>query len=101
MLHVFPVTGPSLSPLFNQGDYVIVLRIPRLMDRYRPGDVVVFRHPVFGVMIKIVDQLLAGGEELLVTGANPDSLDSRALGPIPRAAVVGKVIAHFRKPSSS
>ena len=91
MIQLLKVTGESLSPFFVHGDYVLVTGLPRVLRRLKPGDVVVFRHPAYGVMIKQVDHLSEDGEELFVLGSHPDSNDSRSFGLIPRGWVFGKV----------
>ena len=63
----------------------------------RPGDVVVFRHPTLGRLIKLVERVEADGGLVYVTGLDPHSRDSRVFGPLPRALLLGKVIGHIRK----
>jgi len=75
-----------------QGDYVLVTKIPKILRRIKPGDVVVFRHPAYGVMIKRLERLSGDGAELFVMGNHPDSNDSRSFGAVPRRWLVGKVI---------
>ena len=92
MFQILKVTGESLSPFFVQGDYVLVVKIPFVLRRLKPGDVVVFRHPAHGVMIKRLEWFSADGKELFVLGSHPDSNDSRSFGPVPRHWLIGKVI---------
>ena len=77
MFQILKVTGESLSPFFVQGDYVLVIKIPFVLRRLKPGDVIVFRHPAYGVMIKRLERFFDDGEELFVLGSHPDSNDSR------------------------
>lgn len=98
MLQILKVTGESLSPFFLQGDYVLVLKHPRFLRRLRPGDVVVFRHPAYGVMIKRLERLSEDGAELFVLGSHPESNDSRSFGMVPRHWVIGKVIWRIARP---
>ena len=74
---------------------MIVSKIPILLRGIRPGDVVLFRHPTKGELIKIVDHLEDSGRLLFVTGLTADSFDSRQFGPIPRSTVLGKAIFHI------
>ena len=99
MLKVLKVTGDSLSPFFLEGDFVVVSKIPFFLRQPRSGDVVVFRHPAYGTMIKRVERLSPGGEEVYVVGEHPLSTDSRQFGPLPRSALRGLVIWHIRKPA--
>lgn len=98
MIRFLKVTGESLSPFLLDGDYVITLRLPNPLVKLKRGDWVVFRHPVHGVMIKKLEQLLQGGEELFVIGFHTESTDSRVFGPIPKRWATGKVIARIKKP---
>jgi nickel-type superoxide dismutase maturation protease len=93
------VTGESLSPFFEQGDYVLVAKIPFILRRIKPGDVIVFRHPAYGVMIKRLERFSEDGEELFVLGSHPESNDSRNFGLIPRRWVEGQVIWRIARPS--
>ena len=84
-----------------QGDYVLVVKIPFVLRRLKPGDVIVFRHPAYGVMIKCLERFSDDGEELFVLGSRPDSNDSRSFGYIPRRWVEGRVIWRIARPSLS
>jgi signal peptidase I len=98
MLRLLKVTGNSLSPRFQEGDFVIVSKIPFFFAPARPGDVVAFRQPGYGTLIKLVEGVDADRGELTVTGTQPGSVDSRVFGPVPKKALVGKVIWHVSKP---
>lgn len=100
MLKFVKVTGESLSPFFESGDYVLVLGRRWWRRALRPGDVVVFHHPYYGRMIKRVEQ--ACGGELFVVGSHPESTDSRAFGAIPEAWASGRVLWRLarRRPGS-
>ena len=92
MFQLLKVTGESLSPFFVQGDYVLVSRLHLTLRHLKPGDVVVFRHPAYGILIKLLEYLSEDGEELFVIGSHPESNDSRRFGLIPRRWVFGKVV---------
>ena len=98
MLRLIKVRGESLSPEYQEGDYVLASRLPLLLGRLRPGDAVVFQQPGYGLLIKKVAAISPDGARLEVLGAHPESVDSRRFGPIEQRAVGGKVIAHIRKP---
>lgn len=99
MFRLLKVTGDSLSPLYNEGDFVVITTLPFLSRRIRPGDIIVFQHGLYGTLIKIVDRISPEGDEVYVIGASENSLDSRRLGPISRQAIKGKVIWHIVKPT--
>jgi hypothetical protein len=98
MLRLLKVTGNSLYPEYEQGDFVVVSKIPFFFAPARPGDVVAFRQPGYGLLIKLVESVDAARGELTVAGTQPDSVDSRLFGPVPKKALVGKVIWHVSKP---
>ncbi len=98
MLRLLKVSENSLSPVYQEGDYVVISTIPLLFGAPRRGDVVVFRHALYGTLIKMVEAVAPGGEELSVVGTHADSVDSRRFGPISRKDVLGKVIWHIKGP---
>jgi signal peptidase I len=98
MLRLLKVSGNSLSPRFEQGDFVIVSKIPFLFMRAKPGDVVAFHQPGYGTLLKLVESVDISRGQINVTGTQPESVDSRVFGPVSTKAVVGKVIWHVKKP---
>ena len=99
MLQLLKVTGESLSPLYKEGDFVVITTLPFFLRRLRQGNIIVFQHGLYGTLIKIVERVLLDEEAVYVIGANEDSLDSRRLGPISRAAIKGRVLWHIAKPT--
>ena len=97
MFKILRITGRSLEPEFQNGDYVLISKIPFLFRSARRGDVVAFRKPPYGLLIKRVEYLTPAGE-LFVLGNHAASVDSLQFGPIRRQAVLGKVIGHIPKP---
>jgi phage repressor protein C with HTH and peptisase S24 domain len=98
MLRLHRITGESLLPTHRPGDFVVSSRLPYLFRPIRQGDLIVFRHRDHGVMIKRVAGLRHSDGRIIVSGTNPDSIDSRQFGTIEAAAVIGKVIWHVRAP---
>ncbi len=97
LLRIIKVNGHSLAPLYQDGDFVLVSKIPVLWQGFRPGDVVVFQHARLGRLIKRIERLEDGGHSLYVMGLDAYSNDSRIFGAIPRTQVQGKVIWHFAR----
>jgi signal peptidase I len=95
MLKIIKVTGHSLSPEYQEGDYVVITTIPFFFSALKTGEKIVFQHPVYGTMIKRVEQDCAADQEVFVVGSHPDSLDSRQFGPIPKNWITGKVLWHI------
>jgi signal peptidase I len=94
---ILKVSGGSLSPVYQDGDYVLVSSIPILVAGIRPGNVIVFRHPTLGRLVKLVDHLEQDGQRVFVVGLDPFSRDSRVFGAIPRELVLGKVIGRVAR----
>jgi len=86
------VEGMSMEPTLAPGDRLLVVR----STHPRPGDLVVVRPPgdARRVLVKRVSAVL--GDEVVVRGDNPEaSTDSRDFGPVPRQAVVGRVVRRY------
>jgi signal peptidase I len=98
MLQILKVAGESLAPEYREGDFVLIAKIPFLLNRLEDGDIVAFRHPVYGLMIKKIAALEPKRDEIFVVGTHESSIDSRHFGTIRRADLVGKVIWHIRQP---
>ena len=94
MCRVIKVTGDSLTPIIEEGDFVLVLKIPFFF--LRSGDIVVFRHETHGKMIKLVEVVSRKEGTVFAVGTHPFSTDSRAFGPVPRKDIIGKVIWRVR-----
>jgi hypothetical protein len=92
MIHFFRVKENSMLPLLKDGDIVLATDWYWLVGRLRVGDRIVFRHPLYGTLVKRVDELRPAAGELTVRGTRPVSLDSQEFGPIPLSSVLGKVI---------
>jgi phage repressor protein C with HTH and peptisase S24 domain len=96
MLRILRITGNSMSPDYDEGDFVVIATGSFFIRRLRAGDGVVFQHGGYGTLIKKIERVADNGS-LIVTGTQPDSLDSRRLGPISTDKVRGKVIWHIHK----
>ncbi len=96
MVKLLKVSGNSLLPSFQDGDYVLAVH-PRLAGRIKPGDVLVFRQMIYGTLIKRGERLGPGRDELFVVGTYDGSVDSRDFGAIKRRDIIGKVIWHIKR----
>lgn len=101
MCRLLKVRGDSLIPDYQEGDFVLVSKIPFLFISPHPGQVIAFHMLPYGTLIKRIDQVLEGGESYFVTGTHLHSVDSRQFGPVPRQAVLGQVIWHIPRPRSA
>jgi signal peptidase I len=97
MFRFFRVKGRSMLPLLAEGDLVLAVDWYWLVGELRPGDRVVFRHPDYGLLVKLVDEIRPAEGQLTVRGTRPVSLDSQEFGPVPLDSLVGKVIWVIKK----
>ena len=93
MFKFIKVTGKSLYPEYQEGDYVMIITFP--FFPFKRGDTVIFNHPKFGRMIKVISRI--DSDKIHVIGIHPGSIDSRQFGPICREDITGKVIWHIRR----
>jgi nickel-type superoxide dismutase maturation protease len=98
MLRIIKVSGDSLDPAISEGDFVLIAKIPFMLNSLKKGDVVIFNHPIYGRLIKQIEWVSADGQALFVIGAHDFSVDSRQFGPISKQLLQGKVIWHIPKP---
>lgn len=100
MLRILRVTEHSLSPEYEAGDFVLIVKTPCpfKFSHLKVGDVVIFRHPYYGIMIKKIKDIYPAIEEIYVTGTHPESLDSRQFGNISFRDLLGKVVWHISGP---
>lgn len=98
MLKLLKVSGDSLLPMYRDGDFVLVSKIPYLFGTITHGDVIVFRHKGYGTMVKKVQTFVPDKDEIYVVGIHENSVDSRQFGPINKKDVVGKVIGRLKRP---
>ena len=100
MVKLLKVSGASLEPSYQDGDFVIISKIPILFKLIRTGDVIVFRHEIYGRLIKRIDRLVPEQDGYYVLGTRLDSIDSRLIGVVAKKDVIGKVIWHISKTSN-
>lgn len=101
MLKILKVTGNSLFPLYQEGDFVLVFKIPFEFFKYvnyQVGDIVVINHPYYGTIIKKIKQVSDDNNQFFVIGTQMNSTDSRQFGMVEKKWIMGKVILHFKKP---
>ena len=88
------VHGASMTPTLQPDDRLLLLRA----GRPRPGQLVAVRDPrVQGrLLVKRVSEVDHRSGLVTVVGDNPGaSTDSRVFGPVPRRAVVGRVVYRY------
>jgi len=95
MFKLIRVAGESLSPSFNEGDFIVVSKVPFWFNSLNQGDVVTFNHPLYGRLLKQVDHFTEDGG-VYVLGTRENSIDSRHFGSVRRESLDGKVIWHIK-----
>ena len=98
MFRIHKVTGDSMSPDYQEGDFVLIATANFVRKRLKVGDVIIFEHNLYGTLIKRIASFDPQTTEAYIEGSNPDSLNSLRLGTIRRDVIRGKVIAHISKP---
>jgi signal peptidase I len=93
------VSGESLAPEFEEGDFVLVFKIPFFLWLIRPDDVVVFRHSEYGLLIKRVEWIDKPSDQIFVLGSGRNSVDSRRFGPVSHRDIIGRVIWRIKAKS--
>ena len=86
------VAGDSMLPALRPGDRLLVLR----PGRVRVGGVVALADPRTPTRTMVKRVAGRGPEGVTVLGDNPAaSTDSRDLGPVPPAAIVGRAVYRY------
>ncbi len=91
MFKILRIQGDSMSPEYQSGDFVLIIRA----SRPKMGDVIVFHNQLYGRLIKCVEKITEQG--IYVIGTGEHSLDSRRLGPVSLEKVQGKVVWHIKR----
>ncbi|MBE3144220.1 MAG: S26 family signal peptidase [Planctomycetes bacterium] len=97
MFSLLKVEGNSLEPIVLEGDFVIASKIPFFIRPVQAGDLIVFQHVLYKMMIKLVERYEPETGDIYVAGTQSGSIDSRIFGPIRMRDVVGKVIWHIKR----
>jgi len=86
-----------MSPLYNDGDYVITSSIPLIFDRIRENSIIVFNSPVFGILIKKVSSSDDDKGIFYVKGINPAGISSEKIGPVKKDEIIGTVLLNIKR----
>ena len=71
MVRFFRVKENSMLPLLKDGDIVLASDWYWLVGQLRPGDRVIFKHPLYGMLVKLVDELRPAEGMVTVRGTRP------------------------------
>jgi len=90
------IIGDSMSPGFNEGDFVIYMRKLMPWKAYQAQDLVVVDHPRYGIILKrIVEQ--NAQKQYQLQSDNAKGVSSTELGLCSDESIKGKVIYHARR----
>jgi len=82
-----------MSPSYLEGDYIISIT-PRLVS-LKIGDVITFKHDIYGYLIKEIYQKNKTG--YYVKGMYPMSTNSQSIGLVTPSMIKGKVILKIKR----
>jgi nickel-type superoxide dismutase maturation protease len=89
------VEGRSMTPAFEPGDRLLVLRLPRAWP-LKPGDVVALADPRAPDRLLVKRVATTDGAQVTVTGDNAaESTDSNSFGPVERSGIWGLVVYRY------
>ena len=89
MLKLVKVTGNSMSPTLEDGDYVLI-RKPRRQRKLTLGLIYVINHSELGRIIKRLSDMKH--DRCYFIGDNPSSTPSTVIGAVESSRVIGQVI---------
>lgn len=106
----FIVSGASMEPTFENGDYLIIDELSYHFRQPKKNEVIVFRYPldpskffikrIIGLPGETIEsneqKIILGPNEYFVEGDNrPASSDSRVWGAVPENLVIGRVLVRL------
>lgn len=84
--HIYRIEGDSMLPVLKAGDYILTFK---LFGGLKEGDVVVVRHPLYGIIVKRIITFSADGF-LWLCGESRASLSPEQIGWVDPACVLGR-----------
>jgi phage repressor protein C with HTH and peptisase S24 domain len=86
-LYIIRVVGNSMKPIFRDGDFAIVCKYRRPKIK----DVVLVRHPEYGLIVKRLIHQDQSDNAAYLAGDNPLTISSYHMGKLSSDAIIGVV----------
>jgi len=105
MFGILKISGNSMSPHFNDGDFLFILKKSKFnflktLLKPKPNNTVIFKHQTYGLIIKNIKSLNYQDNTFKAQGSNSESLTTEQIGTVNFEQITAKVIYHFKKPAS-
>ncbi len=101
----FAVAERSMEPSLRPGDWLLVWRGFRVGNppRVRAGQIVIARHPGRADMLVIKRAVRRHADGWWLASDNQDAgaVDSRSFGPVPQAAIEGRLLLRYHRDSKA
>ena len=97
MFRIIKIEGESMSPDYNNGDFVIVTRLPLLLNTVKINSVLVFTTQNYGILIKKISDIDRVKKKYFFKGSNKNSVTTEMIGAIDKKDIIGVVLLHFKK----
>ena len=95
MFRIYRVSGNSMQPYLNKGDYIVALnRFFSKKLRLKVGQVVIVEHPRLGVSVKRIAAIQNDKFELIGDGA--DTSSTADMGLIDKSQLLGKLLFRIK-----
>jgi signal peptidase I len=92
MLYVRRISGNSMSPTLQHGDYIIAAK--SIFQHYKVNDIVIVRHSIYSEIIKRISGI-DENENYWLSGDGVDTLSSEKMGAIQQSQILAKLYWHI------
>ena len=89
-----------MSPKFNCGDYILILKTKYIIKHIKVGSTLIFNHQKYGLLIKKVQSKDKSTNNLYFIGQNTNSITLEEIGPIGLNQILGKPLYIFKGKAS-
>jgi phage repressor protein C with HTH and peptisase S24 domain len=96
MISILKIQGESMSPLYMEGDYLIVAR-PFRRSSIIPGKNIIFQHDKYGLIVKTITSVDIVRQIFHSKGLNKNSITDQEIGETPFRNIKGLPLFHIRK----